>query len=299
MPIDSVVPLVEASTLPLEAVQLQGHLQLQPQGLVQVLVGDSLLPTEEQVAGRLGEDWAFVYRNADYMLWGTVITIALTLTSLLLGFLAGFPAGAIEVYGDGYSRSFVRKFGVLLRGTPILVIMLLTYFVLPIDIVLVALERTLGAIDFVLGPTPFTAPTDVPEAFFAATLALGFRSAAYQSQIFRGALQSIDEGQMEAARSIGMSRLEAIRHVIVPQALRRSVPGFQNEFTIVLKDTSIAFAIGLGELLKRSQDLFTQQTTAVLEVILFISLVYFVLTFTTNRTLDFVSNRFAIPGESS
>ncbi|WP_207586598.1 amino acid ABC transporter permease [Halomontanus rarus] len=261
------------------------------------LVTDGLL-TEEQVADSLGEDWAFVYRNRWYLLGGTVITIALTITSLLLGFLAGFPAGVIEAYGGGYSRAFVRKSGVLLRGTPILVIMIFTFFVLPIGYVLGPVQALLDGIDYLLGPTPFTVP-DVGEAFVAATLALGLRSAAYQSQIFRGALGSVDEGQMEAARSIGMSRLEAIRHVIVPQALRRSVPGFQNEFTIVLKDTSIAFAIGLGELLKRSNDLFTQQTTAILEVILFASLLYFVLTFSTNRTLDYVSNYYAVPGESS
>ncbi|ELY64386.1 amino acid ABC transporter permease [Natronococcus jeotgali] len=254
---------------------------------------------EAQVGRYLGTDWEFVYRNGDYLLRGMAVTIVLTLTSILVGFLAGFPAGALEAYGSGYSRAFVRKVGVLLRGTPILVIMLFTYFVLPIEVVLGAAEFGLRSVEFVLGPAPVTVPTDVPDAFVAATIALGFRSAAYQSQIFRGALGSIDEGQMEAARSIGMGRLEAIRHVIVPQALRRSVPGFQNEFTIVLKDTSIAFAIGLGELLKRSHDLFTQQTTAVLEVILFISLLYFVLTFGTNRTLDYVSNRFAIPGESS
>ncbi|MCU4741224.1 amino acid ABC transporter permease [Natronoglomus mannanivorans] len=252
--------------------------------------------SEETVAEYLGEDWAFVYRNREYLLWGTVVTIALTITSLLLGFLAGFPAGVIEAYGGGYSRAFVRKFGVLLRGTPILVIMIYTFYVLPIGIVLDPVQSALAGLDAVLGPIPVP---DVGEAFMAATLALGFRSAAYQSQIFRGALQNVDEGQMEAARSIGMSRLEAIRHVIAPQALRRSVPGFQNEFTIVLKDTSIAFAIGLGELLKRSNDLFFQQTTAILEVIIFASLIYFVLTFSTNRTLDYVSNRFAIPGESS
>ena len=256
------------------------------------------LDPSASVAPSLGEDWEFVFRNADYLLWGAAITVVLTLASILLGFLAGFPAGAIEVYGSGYSRAFVRKTGVLLRGTPILVIMIYMYFVLPIDPILGAAERTLNGAEFLFGPTPITVPTDVPDAFIAATLALGLRSAAYQSQIFRGALQSIDEGQMEAARSIGMSRLEAIRHVMVPQALRRSVPGFQNEFTIVLKDTSIAFAIGLAELLKRSHDLFIQETTAVLEVILFISLIYFVLTFGTNRLLDYLSYRFAIPGES-
>jgi len=78
------------------------------------------------------------------------------------------------------------------------------------------------------------------------------------------------------------------------------VPGFQNEFTIVLKDTSVAFAIGLAELLTRSQELFVQRTTAVLEVILFASLVYFVLTVTTNRTLDWLDDLYAIPtGEST
>ncbi|SEW26423.1 amino acid ABC transporter permease [Natrinema salifodinae] len=245
------------------------------------------------------DDWTFVAENADYLLGGTVLTVLLTVTSLVLGFLLGFPAGAIEVYGDGALRTLVRKFGVVLRGTPIIVIMIFTFYVLPIEIVIDAAVRVLTAVDTVLGPTPFTVPTSVPDAFMAATIALGFRSAAYQSQIFRGAVESIDEGQMAAARSIGMSRLEGIRHVIVPQALRRSVPGFQNEFTIVLKDTSIAFAIGLAELLKRSNDLFIQQTTAILEIVLFMSLIYFVLTFVVNRALDYGRNYFAIPGESS
>jgi polar amino acid transport system permease protein len=102
---------------------------------------------------------------------------------------------------------------------------------------------------------------------------------------------------MEAARSVGLSRFGAIRYVVVPQALRRSMPGFQNEFTIVLKDTSIAFAIGLAELLTRGNDLFTQsgRSTAVLEVFLTISAIYFVLTFATNRGLDRLSDYYAIP----
>jgi polar amino acid transport system permease protein len=86
----------------------------------------------------------------------------------------------------------------------------------------------------------------------------------------------------------------------MPQALRRSIPGFQNEFTIVLKDTSIAFAVGLLELLTRSENLFPREGgTAILELILAISLVYFVLTFTTNRALDHVGARYAIPEGNS
>lgn len=227
---------------------------------------------ERAIAGGIGTplqagDWAFVFENAGYLLGGTAITIVLTIASVLIGFLLGFPAGVVEVYGGRYSKGVVSTAGVVLRGTPILVILIVMFFVLSIN-----------------------------SAFLAAILGLGLRSAAYQSQIFRGAIQSVDSGQIEAARSVGMSQLGTIRHVVVPQSLRRSVPGFQNEFTIVLKDTSIAFAIGLAELLSRSYDLFVQQTTAVLEIILFASAIYFVLTFSTNRALDRIADAYAVPG---
>ena len=226
-------------------------------------------------------DWEFVFRNADYLGVGTLLTIALTAASILLGFLVGFPAGAVEVYGDGYLRRVVNAAGVVLRGTPIVVILVVMYFVVGVP------QINLGV-------------ASISSAMTAGILGLGLRSAAYQSQIFRATLASVDDGQLEAGRSIGLSRFEAVRYVVVPQALRRSIPGFQNEFTIVLKDTSIVFAIGLAELLTRGFDLFSEQTTAVLEVILFISAIYFVLTFTTNRALDRLGDYYAIPeGESA
>lgn len=226
-------------------------------------------------------DWQFVLANWQFLLLGTVVTVLLTVSSLTLGFLAGFPAGAIEVYGSGWVRETVSTAGVVLRGTPIVVLIVLFYFGLPIP--------RLGTVP-VLGVQL--------SAFLAATLALGLRSAAYQGQVFRGAIQSIGEGQMEAARSVGMTGRRAVRHVIFPQAVRRSIPGFQNEFTIVLKDTSVAFAIGLAELLTRAENLYLQpgRATAVMEVIIAISAIYFVLTFTTNRTLDYLDEMYAIPG---
>jgi len=177
----------------------------------------------------------FVWRQREFFIAGTRLAILLTFFSIVLGFVLGLPAGIVEAYGGRYSKGVVRPLGVAIRGTPILVIIALTYFA-----------------------------AGVSPAFLAATLALGVRSAAYQSQIFRGAIESVGGGQMEAARSVGLSKLGAIRHVVLPQALRRSVPGFQNEFTIVLKDTSIAYAIGVAELLKRSYDLFSLQTSAAL-----------------------------------
>mgnify|MGYP000197525756 CR=1 FL=1 len=225
-------------------------------------------------------DWAFVAANWEWLVLGTAVTVLLTASSLLVGLLAGFPAGAIEAYGSGRLRGAVDTAGVVLRGTPIVVLIVLFYYGLPIP--------SLGSIPLL----------DVRlSAFVAATLALGLRSGAYQSQVFRGAIQSIDDGQMEAARSVGLTRIQAIRHVILPQAIRRSIPGFQNEFTIVLKDTSVAFAIGLAELLTRAENLYLQpgRDSAMFEIILAISVIYFVLTFTTNRTLDYLGDVYAIP----
>jgi polar amino acid transport system permease protein len=220
-------------------------------------------------------DWAFVFDNVGYLAGGVLWTVVLTLTSVVLGFLLGFPAGALELYGSGWLRRLVGDVGTVFRGTPIVVIMVFFFFVIRVS----------------------------DSAFVTATLALGLRSAAYQSQIFRGALQSVDEGQLEAARAIGLPRYGAVRHVVVPQALRRSVPSFQNEFTIVLKDTSVAFAIGVGELLKRSRDLFISAEhggTAVFEIVVFMSAIYFVLTFATNRGLDWVNAQYHVPtGEGS
>jgi len=222
-----------------------------------------LTPLTSQPLG----DWEFVWRQRQFFVEGTRIAVELTFYSILLGFILGLPAGVVEAYGGKYSRGVVRPVGVAIRGTPILVIIAITYFA--------------------FGVSP---------AFLAATLALGVRSAAYQSQIFRGAIESVEGGQMEAARAVGLSKVGAIRHVILPQALRRSVPGFQNEFTIVLKDTSIAYAIGVTELLKRSYDLFSLQTSAALEVFLAASLIYFVLTFSVNRGIEALNDRVAIPG---
>ncbi|WP_136688442.1 amino acid ABC transporter permease [Halorhabdus amylolytica] len=225
-------------------------------------------------------DWGVVASNFDFLLVGTAVTILLTVSSLVLGFLAGFPAGAIEVYGTGRLRGLVAGAGVVLRGTPIVVLMMLFYLGLPIPQL-----GTVPGLEIRVSP------------FIAATLALGLRSAAYQGQVFRGAIQSIDDGQMEAARAIGLPRRGAVRHVIFPQAVRRALPGFQNEFTIVLKDTSVAIAIGLAELLTRAEYLFVQpeRSTAMFELILAVSAIYFVLTFATNRTLDRLQTRYAIP----
>ncbi|WP_435346099.1 amino acid ABC transporter permease [Haloarchaeobius sp. HRN-SO-5] len=219
-------------------------------------------------------DWDYVWSNRGTLLDAAWLTVELTFVSIVLGFVIGLPAGVAEVYAPDWLRTPVETAGVVIRAVPILVILIYMYYV------------------FSVSRSPF----------IAATFALGLRSGAYQSQIFRGAIQSVGEGQMEAARSVGMTKLEAIVYVVVPQALRRSIPGFQNEFTIVLKDTSIAIILGVSELLGTAEDLFLQQnrTGAALELILAVSLIYFVLTVTTNRGLEVAGDYFGVPtGENA
>jgi len=132
-------------------------------------------------------------------------------------------------------------------------------------------------------------------AFFSAILALGLRSSAYQSQIFRGAILSIKEGQMVAARSIGMSKFQAIRHVILPQALRLSIPAWSNEYSVVVKDTSLAYAVGVIELVREGRYIIARTFEPML-IYVTIALIYLVLTYTGNKLLRYLEEKSRIPG---
>ena len=114
--------------------------------------------------------------------------------------------------------------------------------------------------------------------FIAVVLALGLRSVAYQAQIYRGGLLAVGEDQMDAARSLGMTKLQAIWFVILPQALYFSLPGIANEYSIVLKDTALAFAVGVVELFTRGK-FIAVHTRATLSIYLTVAAIYLFLTY--------------------
>ncbi|HPD76640.1 MAG TPA: ABC transporter permease subunit, partial [Methanoregulaceae archaeon] len=131
-----------------------------------------------------------------YLLGGIAITLGLVFVALAVGFLLGLPLALGQVYGGKALRAAAGLYVWFFRGLPTLVLLFLFYF----------------------GIFP-TLMLDFP-AFVTGAVVLGLRSAAYQSQIFRGAIQSISEGQMTAALSLGMTRAQAIETIILPQALR-------------------------------------------------------------------------------
>jgi len=161
---------------------------------------------------------------------GLAITLLLTVVGLLGGFILGLSLALMRVYGGKELNWFASGYEKLFRGIPILILIFIFAFGMPDLFWYIShpLNRVLASV----------------------ILALALRSGAYQSQIFRGAILSVNLGQMEAARALGMSRIRALRHVILPQALRLAVPGWSNEYAIVIKDTSFAFEVGVIEMTK-------------------------------------------------
>jgi len=158
---------------------------------------------------------------------GLYHSLLLTALGLSIGFILGLSLALMRVYGAKELAWFSNGYEKLFRGIPLIVLIYVFAFGLP-DIFwyIDPLELRLGGV----------------------VLALSLRSAAYQSQIFRGAILSVNPGQMEAARALGMKGSQAFRHVVMPQALRLAVPSWSNEYAVVIKDSSFASAIGIIEL---------------------------------------------------
>lgn len=204
-----------------------------------------------------------------------LMTLGLVAGGLALGTLIAFT----QVYGYRPLRWLCKGYEQLFRGIPILVLILIFH---------IGLASSFG----ILLP-----------AFVSALGALALRSAAYQSQIFRGAIQSVPQGQMMAARALGMSKIKAILYIILPQAFRFSIPPWSNEFSSVLKDTSIASAIGVLELTKQGTLIYTRLAFVpgfgarwTLVIMTLVALVYLLLTYAGNSALGFLENRLRIPG---
>ena len=170
------------------------------------------------------ESLTAVTDSLGYLLGGLLVTLELVGASLLLGFILGILLVVGQVYGPKPVRGFVAVYVWFFRGLPNLILLFLFYFVfLP------------------------TLPV-----FLIAVIVLGMRSAAYQSQIFRGVIENLSEGQTLAARSLGMTKWQTIRYIIIPQTLRLALPSWANEYPVLLTDSAVASAIGVTELLTRT-----------------------------------------------
>jgi len=202
---------------------------------------------------------------------GLLITIVLTLASIFVASIIGILMAMARSYGKQPLPFLVYIYEKVFRGIPLLVIFFIIYF---------------GLSQIGINLT----------AFAAAVAGLAIHSTAYQIQIYRSAINSVPEGQMTAAMSLGMSKLKTIRYIIIPQVLRLSIPGWSNEFTIVLKDTSIAFSIGVIEIMRQGRYIYSRDPESTLYVLLFIALAYFILVFSANRGLSYLEKKYKLSG---
>jgi polar amino acid transport system permease protein len=206
-----------------------------------------------------------------YMVGGSVVTISVVLGAMGLGLILGVPLAVGQVYGNLVVRRFIDAYVWFFRGVPLLVLLFLFYFGL------------------------FSMLNINLSAFSVAVIVLGLISAAYQSQIFRGAIMSLPEGQFRAARALGMSDTRAILHIILPQALRLSIPGWSNEYSIILKDSAVTYALGVPEIMARTHFVATR-TYQHLPLYILAGLIYLILTYLGTKGLRVLEEKVRIHG---
>ncbi|HSF83923.1 MAG TPA: amino acid ABC transporter permease [Anaerolineales bacterium] len=214
--------------------------------------------------------FVFLQRTAPELIAGTRITLQLTLVALGLGVLFGLPAALLRVYGGSLPRRLAIGYIELFRGTPLLVQLFLVYYGLP------DLGLTLSRL---------------AAAFFT----LGLNSGAYQAEYFRGAIQAVGSGQMVAARAIGMSRLQAIRYIILPQALRLALPAWSNEAVSMIKYTAVVFLIAVPDLMGQAKILAGRYFNPI-EIYLSVALIYIVLVFIATQIMSAIERKMRTPG---
>jgi len=207
-----------------------------------------------------------VFRNLPFLIKATIVTIKITLLSFIMAIILAFIVGVLRTYKfskilDLILNAYVEIF----RGSPLLIQLFFIYYGLP----------SVGI---------------AMDAEVAAVIGLALNGAAYMSEIIRAAILSIDRGQEEAGFSLGYTRFQNLRYIILPQAVQISVPPLVNGFSSLLKDTSLVSVISITEL-TRSGNLIYSRTARPFEVYLTLGLFYFVLTYIVSLCSKFIEKR--------
>jgi polar amino acid transport system permease protein len=203
------------------------------------------------------------------ILKGLGMTVSISFLAICVGTMLGIGVGLALTYGARPLRWIVRGYTDFIRGTPVLVLVLASYYVL-------------GTIGVDLGP------------FEAGVLALAVFCSSHVGEIVRGALQSIAKGQTEAAKAIGLSFPQTFIHVLGPQALRQILPAWVNTAAEMVKASTLLSIIGVSELLLRTQELISR-TFLSLEFYCFAGFLYFVVNYGIERFGRYVERKTAVP----
>lgn len=204
-------------------------------------------------------------------LWeGLIITLELIVLAAPFGFLTGIGVAVGRQYGGRLTSFICKLFVYFVKGCPLLLLLFILYFGLP------SIGITLSA-------------------FAASVIGFIMCNGAYNSEYIRGAILSVKDGQMVAAQALGMTKLQAVKEIVLPQALRRAIPGFSNEFIYLIKYSSLAYMItlielsGAGKLVATKYFMYTESFIA-------IGAVYLILVTITTVAVNLIERKVAVPG---
>ncbi|MFP4350711.1 MAG: ABC transporter permease subunit [Desulfococcaceae bacterium] len=213
--------------------------------------------------------FSVIWESIPILLTGVKLTIFITAFGLLMGFLLGTITGLMKISRNPLIRRMGGLYVESVRGTPLMVQVMFIYFGLPMAV-----------------------GTRIPP-IVAGITAIGINSGAYIAEIVRGTFQSIERGQTEAGRSIGLTHFQTLYYVIWPQAFKRMIPPLGNQFIISLKDTSLLVVVGVGELTRTGQEIIAANFRA-FEVWLAVAVMYFIMTMSIAKVLNVIERRLEI-----
>lgn len=206
--------------------------------------------------------------NLPFLLQGMIFTIVLSVSALCVGLIIGTIMGMARLSKSKGVRYPATAYVEFIRGTPMIVQLFFLYF-------------------------GFSAILNIP-AIPSAIIALGCNSGAYVAEIVRAGIQSIDRGQTEAARSLGMTPWQTMELVILPQAFRRILPPLGNEFIVLIKDSSLASMLAIEEMFRKAI-LIAASTYDYFTMYLGVAVLYFILTYAASNLVGFVERKVRLP----
>lgn len=201
---------------------------------------------------------------------GLVCTVSLSALTVIFGFILALVLALMRMSKISPLRIVASAYVEVFRATPLLVQLFIVYYIVLADISLPAF-KLFGFIRF--------------ERMIPGVIALSLNSGAYLSEIIRSGIQSIDIGQTEASRSLGMTRWQTMQHIVLPQAIKNILPAIANEFVTIIKESSICWTIGVQEIMSIVQSV-RGATFKIAEPLIIAACIYFCLTFPTSKIIE-------------
>lgn len=218
----------------------------------------------------MGLDFSILSDYLGLFLQGLVTTILISLITVALGTILGTPLALARLSNRKIVSTIATSYIEIIRGTPLLLQLYIFAYGIPLAFPFIRFSPLVAGI-----------------------IALALNSAAYVAEVIRSGIQSIDEGQLEAAKSLGLSYSQAMRKVIIPQAIKNVLPSLGNEFVTVVKESSIVSIVGIADLMKVTNTISSQKFR-LFEALLFAALLYFIVTFSISRLISYIERKLSV-----